>query len=107
MQFELSRNVAIGVGNLPEAEEFYTRVMGWEVTERGSNWIGLRSGAVTIYICDDNDGICFDFPVESAPSALSYLVENGCKKVREINGEIFVRDPYGVEYCLSQGGFEP
>lgn len=107
MRFDLSRNVAVGVANLAEAEEFYTRVMGWEVQERGPRWVGLSSGAVTIYLCDDNDGTCFDVPVENAPAALAYLTSNGCTKVREINGEIFVRDPYGMEYCLSQGGFEP
>jgi catechol 2,3-dioxygenase-like lactoylglutathione lyase family enzyme len=107
MKFSLSRHVAVGVKDMKAAEEFYTDVMGWEVGERGDSWVELHSGTITLYICDDNDGVCFDIPTDSVPATYAYLKERGCKLVRETKGEMFIRDPFGVEYCLSQGGFEP
>ena len=102
MRFEASNCIAVGVSDSLAAERFYVDTLGFEVCERGACYVELRSGALRLFLCDDEDGVCFDLPVDDVPSAAAFLSEHGCKILKRARGEVFVVDPYGIKFCISQ-----
>ena len=102
MRFEASNCVAVGVSDSLAAERFYVDTLGFEVGHRAAHYVELRSGALRLFLCDDEEGVCFDLPVDSVAAATAYLNEHGCEIYRRARGEVFVADPYGLKFCISQ-----
>ena len=102
MRFEASNCIAVGVSDSLAAERFYVDTLGFEVGERGGCYVELRSGVLRLFLCEDEHGVCFDLPVDNIPSAEAFLTEHGCKILKRARGEVFVVDPHGLKFCISQ-----
>ena len=102
MTFRTSDCIAIGVSDMAAAEKFYVDVLGFEVGERWDGYVELKTGALKLYLCEDDAPICFEVLVDGVQAATEYLVEHGCEKDDEEGDEVFVTDPYGLRFCVSQ-----
>jgi catechol 2,3-dioxygenase-like lactoylglutathione lyase family enzyme len=102
VKFQTSNCVALGVSDKRQAADLYRDVLGFEEVKSGGNWIEMRTGALRIFLCEDEVNVpCFDLEAESVEGAEAYLTAKGFEKVDIAPGETFMKDPYGYIYCLS------
>jgi catechol 2,3-dioxygenase-like lactoylglutathione lyase family enzyme len=70
MRFQTSNCVALGVANKREAADLYRDVLGFEEVKEGGNWIEMRTGALRIFLCEDEVRVpCFDIETEDVEAA--------------------------------------
>ena len=104
MKFQLSNCVALGVSDMRKAADFYEKTLGYEKGGEGSGWIEMRSGALRIFLCNDEVGEpTFDLQVDDVDKAVEYLMDSGFKRVvfDPNDKESYMRDPYGYVYAIS------
>jgi catechol 2,3-dioxygenase-like lactoylglutathione lyase family enzyme len=103
MTFRTSDCVALGVDSARVAADHYKSVLGFEEGKSGSNWIEVRSGALRLFLCEDEVKVpCFDIQVEDVEAARIYLEGAGWAQVDIAPGDVFMRDPFGYTFCISQ-----
>jgi hypothetical protein len=83
------------------AERFYTEVMGMELGRKRDDWTELSAGPLKFYLCDDDMAVCFALVADDPLSAAAHMEHDGCTRLFESGGEVFVRDPHGVNWCVS------
>jgi catechol 2,3-dioxygenase-like lactoylglutathione lyase family enzyme len=104
MVFQLSNCVALGVSDMRKAAEFYEKNLGYERGKESSGWIEMRSGALRIFLCNDEvHEPTFALEVEDVDKAVEHLMDAGFKRVvfDPNDTEPFMRDPYGYLYAIS------
>lgn len=85
------------------AAAFYRDTLGWEISRETEKWIEMKTGALLIYLCQDEiREATFDMITDDLERAEAYLAEHGCEKVDLGTGELFVRDPFGYLTCVSK-----
>jgi catechol 2,3-dioxygenase-like lactoylglutathione lyase family enzyme len=105
MKFEMSNCIALGVGEMLKAAEFYEGALGFERVQERPDWIELKSGQLRIFVCNDDVGEpVFDLRVGDVEASLRYLLANGFSRVvfDEDDRDVFVRDPFGYAFCLTK-----
>jgi catechol 2,3-dioxygenase-like lactoylglutathione lyase family enzyme len=102
MYFRTSNCVALGVPDRAEAVRLYTETLGFKLTKTHADWSEVQSGALTLYLVEDNVATpCFDLVVEDVDAARDYLASVGFTQVDLSPGETFMKDPFGYHFCLS------
>jgi len=102
MRFETSNCVALGVPDRAKAVELYSGKLGFQVTGEANNWTELSSGALKLYIVqDETREPCFDLVVDDVAAAKAEMEGAGFKQEDLSPGEIFMRDPFGYLFCVS------
>lgn len=102
MEFKTTNSVALGVPDRRSAVEYYVGTLGFQYVKEGSNWIELSTGALRLFICDDDvKEPVFDIAVEDVGAATERLVSRGCVRVDLNADETYVRDPFGYLFCIS------
>lgn len=101
MTLELSNCIAVSVDDISAAERFYVDDMGFQLGERSDDWVEVTSGSLRLFLCDDDEGNCFELPVEHIPSTVAYLTEHGCKTYKKHGGEVYLKDPHGLRFCVT------
>lgn len=106
MKFKLTGNIAIGVGkgNLEKAAAYYETVLGLERGESSDSWIEIKSGPLTLYLVDDENGTpTFEMLVPDVDQAMEGFLGNDCKEVflNENPKERYIRTLYGQFICIS------
>ena len=103
--FRASDDVALHVADPASAEAFYVATLGCEVFARTPQWIGLRSGALRLYLVPDpaptHDRAIVSFDVPDRSAALARLQAAGCRLVPvgpHAPDESYVEDPFGVVF---------
>ena len=95
-------HIAIGVDNVNDAVDYYSRVMGFEVTNRDDDHVELASGILKLYVCrDDGHGPCFNVEVEDIVLAEEILVRSGARVFSRSQREVCVQDKFGHNFCLT------
>src|SRR5690348_13602414 len=105
MEFQLSNCIALGVSDMRKAADFYESTLGYERGKEGPAWIEMLSGALKIYLCNDNVAEpTFDLLVEDIDKAVEHLMDGGFKRVSlsAEDKEAYMRDPFGYVYCISK-----
>lgn len=103
MRFQTSNCVAIGVPDMDAALTLYAEKLGFEITKQTRDWTELKTGGLTFYLVrDDVREPCFDLTVENVDEAQQWLAEAGFQRVEISANELFMRDPFGYLYCVSQ-----
>lgn len=106
MKTQMTGNIAIGVGsgNLQAAANYYEQVLGLQRGESSEEWIEIKSGPLTFYLVDDENGTpTFEMLVPSVDHAMENFLANGCKEVLigSNSKERYIRTPYGQFICIS------
>jgi catechol 2,3-dioxygenase-like lactoylglutathione lyase family enzyme len=101
MTMEMTNCIAIGVSDRDAAEKFYTEVLGFEIGERGDDWTEVLAGPLRLYLCNDDMAYCMAVNVDDPFTVAGQLEAQGCERLFESKGEVFVRDPFGTNWCLS------
>ena len=102
MRYSTSNCVALGVPNVEQALDVYVGKLGFEMGKRTDTWTELNSGALTLYIVqDDVHQPCFDIEVDDVGAAQVELSAAGFEKVELAPNELFMRDPFGYLFCIS------
>jgi catechol 2,3-dioxygenase-like lactoylglutathione lyase family enzyme len=100
--FRTSNCVALGVPDKQIAARHYREVLGFEEGASSDNWVEMRSGALRLFLCEDEVRLpCFDLEVEDVEAARSALAQAGWKQVDLAPNDVFMQDPFGYTYCLS------
>ena len=101
--FHANNELALHVPDPAAAAEFYERVLGARVVERGVDCIEVRSGALRLFLVRDptpmHDRVVPSFDVADRADALARLQAAGCTMVPigpHAPDEVYVRDPFGV-----------
>jgi hypothetical protein len=108
MEFQTTNCVAISVSDMRAACDHYAQVLGFETVKEHDQWIEVKSGGLRLFLCQDDPPLppTFNLRVPSVEGALEHLLSNGWSQVDLGEGEVFVRDPFGSLFALSQGGSE-
>lgn len=93
--------IAIGVSDRIAAEKFYTETLGFSVGIRHDNWTEILAGPLRLYLCEDDMPVCFAVNVEDPNVKATEIVGLGGERLFEEGGEVFVRDAFGANWCLS------
>jgi catechol 2,3-dioxygenase-like lactoylglutathione lyase family enzyme len=104
MTIEMTNCVAIGVPDRAAAVRFYTDVLGFQLGESSESWTEILAGPLKLYLCDDDMPYCMAVNVADVPAAASHLERHGCTRLFESGGEVFYRDPFGTNWCVSPRG---
>jgi len=85
---------------LQKAENFYSNVLGFKLISKSKNQLAYDTGSICLYINKDEKIIPFipALEVQDYKKAKSYLIENGCKVVKEFEGlhALYFTDPFGL-----------
>ncbi|HEY3249769.1 MAG TPA: VOC family protein [Ignavibacteria bacterium] len=102
VSFISNNSVAIKVNDLAKAEEFYVKVMGFNILERARNMLAFDTGYFTLYVeqSKDDQSPVLSFTVNNLAEAKKYLLENGCTLVQEGNKYLWFKDPFGNTYDI-------
>lgn len=101
MKFTGTTDIAVGVDDIEAARDYYRDVMGFEVGKTGEGWIQMLTGPLKLYLCkDDGNSPMLDFTVEDMSAAEARLTENGAVVVGRSGSEFYVRDKYGLCFCV-------
>lgn len=87
-----------------KAAEFYTRHLGFEVTDPNPRMIGLNGSHINLFIEPGPAlGPVLEVKVANVEDAKSRLVKNGCEIVKDEPNfpRTYVRDPFGLIYNLT------
>lgn len=101
MTMEMTNCIAIGVKDRDAAELYYVDVLGFTLGDKAESWTEIIAGPLKLYLCDDDMAYCMAVNVDDPDSTAAYLELNGAERLFESGGEIFVRDPFGTNWCLS------
>lgn len=103
MAYELSNCIALGVHDMRAAADFYERVLGYRRRHTSPGFIEMHTGALRLFLCNQElVAPTFEMQVEDLPKAAAYLSSNGFEQEDEGEGEVYMRDPYGYVYCLTE-----
>lgn len=98
---EMTNCIAIGVADRDAAERFYVEVLGFTLGEKAESWTEIIAGPLKLYLCADDMAYCMAVNVPDPDATAAYLELNGAQRLFESGGEVFVRDPFGTNWCLS------
>ena len=93
--------VALGVSDRAAAERFYTEVMGFQPGQRSEDWTEVVAGPIRLFLCDDDMTHCMAVDVDDPTAAAAEMESHGATRLFESGGEVFVKDPFGNNWCLS------
>jgi predicted enzyme related to lactoylglutathione lyase len=98
-------DVAVSVPDRPEAARHYSEVCGPSITGSGERWAAVQAGPFCLYLCtgEPNAPVLFAFATDDVEGPVSKVVERGGEVLLRRGGEVFVRDRYGVAYCVEPG----
>ncbi len=101
MKIEMTNCIAIGVQDRDAAERFYTEVLGFSVGDKKADWTEIIAGPLKLYLCDDDMAYCMAVDVDDVTAVAGHMEHYGCERLFESGGEVFVRDPFGTNWCVS------
>jgi catechol 2,3-dioxygenase-like lactoylglutathione lyase family enzyme len=91
--------MAIQVGDLGEAERFYSGVLGFPVVSRDDRHLAIQTGAFCLWInrAEEPQSFVPSLHVADADRAREHLLAAGCTVVRQDPGSrgFWFRDPFG------------
>lgn len=100
----MSPNVAIRTTDPAAAVAFYSRVLGFPITEESDGVTTIDATPTTLFVIGDDEvsGAVHELFVDDLDAARAELVANGCEVVRwEGKGrDCYIRDPFGVMFNL-------
>jgi len=98
--FRTDGNFAIHVTDLQKAESFYGNVLGFKLLSKSADQLAYDTGTICLYINKDKKIIPFipALEVQDYEKAKSYLIQNGCKVVKEFDehNALYFTDPFGL-----------
>ncbi len=103
--FKSSRDVIIRAEAWAEAVRFYETVLGFQVSSRGAEIVGIETGALCLYVEKGAaHGPVFEFLVADVPAARTRLLAAGCALIEEDPNvpRCYLRDPYGITFNIGQ-----
>lgn len=105
MKFEFTNCVALQTTEPQKAREFYEKVMGiqFDQEEAGSKY--ARCGSLLFFLDHEDklSGPVLDIVVSDLEKAKSELLKNGCKIIKWDKTGIYLKDPFGLCFNLSEG----
>jgi len=96
--------IAIGVKDIEKPKLFYRDIMGFRLLEESDKQLLFDTGLLK-FLVDKEEKSHFPIPsfiVENVESTKQYLMENGCKIVREGKNWFWFQDPFGMVYDIIQ-----
>lgn len=101
MTLEMTNCIAIGVPDRAAAERFYNEVLGFPTGDKAEDWTEILAGPLKLYLCDDDMAYCMAVEVDDVDMVSKHLEHYGCEQLFESGGEVFVKDPFGTNWCVS------
>lgn len=101
MAIEMTNCIAIGVKDRAAAERFYVDVLGFSVGGKKDDWTEILAGPLKLYLCDDDMAYCMAVDTDDVSATAERFENNGCGRLFESGGEVFLRDPFGTNWCVS------
>ena len=85
VKFASDGNLAIHVTDLKKAEDFYSNVLRFRLSQKTNKRLVYETGRITLYVVKDNKVLPFIPTLEVAhyEKAKQYLIKNGCKIIKE------------------------
>ncbi|RPI18696.1 MAG: VOC family protein [Ignavibacteriae bacterium] len=98
MKFEFSPYVAFQVKDYHKAVEFYEKVLGWNIIEKGEKESHFKIGPMNFFAENSPSGFTFfEFRTDNFEEARKTLEENGCVITQTYNDKsMMFKDPYGM-----------
>lgn len=100
-----SLDVLIQTEQMDAAANFYEKVLGLKVIERGKQLVGFETGSFRLYIDKGEPyGPVFEFFVPNLKKAKTLLVDNGCRVEIEdpLIPRCYIRDPFGLIFNIAE-----
>lgn len=107
MTFKMSPNIAVRTRSLPEAVEFYTKVLGFKNRSTDPDLADLDADPINHFILEDDEiqGSVMELFVDDLEEARELLVAQGCKVLRwrGKGQDCYIQDPFGVIFNIWEG----
>lgn len=102
--FRSNNCVAIHLADLSAAEDFYTKVLKFELLTKTDNYLEYDTGHFLLYVNRDPNlsPPILSFCVRDIATTKKTLLLNGCAIVKEGRNSLYFRDPFGITYDAFQ-----
>jgi hypothetical protein len=88
-----------------KAASFYVKELGFEITDKNPNMVGLHGKNINLFIEPGPAlGPVLEVTVKSVSAAKANLVKKGCQIVKDEPDfpRCYIKDPYGLIYNLTE-----
>lgn len=100
VKFASDGNLAIHVTDLKKAEDFYSNVLCFRLSQKTNKRLVYDTGIITLYVVKDNKVLPFIPALEAADceKAKQYLTKNGCRIIKEWPEDRapYFENPFGI-----------
>lgn len=102
MRFRSNNCVAIHLKNLRKAEKFYAGALGFKLVKKTKDQLEFDTGNFRLYInkSKKHKAPVPSFDVQDLAKARKFLKKNGCKIVKDWDGALYFKDPFGITYDI-------
>jgi catechol 2,3-dioxygenase-like lactoylglutathione lyase family enzyme len=103
--FRSSRDVILRTHSWTQAQDFYARILGFNVTHEPNAMLRVETGAIRLFVeRGEPHGPVFDFLVRDVQTAKKDLLAAGCVLVEEDLSvpRCYLRDPFGLVFNVGQ-----
>lgn len=99
-------DIAITVDDKEAAAAYYADVFGLDRKRDTEHWIEMQAGPFRLYLASDEPkaNTMFAFATDDVRGVVDKIVSAGGEEIGRSKGEIFVRDKYGVFFCIENEG---